>query len=135
MTEQTKTSESAVGDVVLEAVSISRDYYLGRGRSGPVLSAVRDVSLSLYRRGVVAIVGESGSGKSTVARMLAGQETLTSGEVRLDGKVVHLKHRRAFRAYKRLTQFIPFATTWKGQSRFTEAYRASRQSKRRCIGS
>jgi peptide/nickel transport system ATP-binding protein len=113
MTDQIATKTGTVGDVVLEAVNISRDYYLGRGRSGPVLSAVREVSLSLYRRGVVAIVGESGSGKSTVARMLAGQETLTSGEVRLDGNVVHVKHRKAFRAYKREVQMVfqdPFAS-------------------------
>ena len=113
MSTEITTPLGLQGDVVLEAVSISRDYYLGRSRRGPVLSAVRDVSFGLYRRGVVAIVGESGSGKSTVARMLAGQETLTSGEVRLDGEVVHLKHRRAFRTYKREVQMVfqdPFAS-------------------------
>jgi peptide/nickel transport system ATP-binding protein len=61
----------------------------------------------------VALVGESGSGKSTVARLLAGQDHLTSGEVRLDGNVVHLRHRRTFRNYKHEVQMVfqdPFAS-------------------------
>jgi peptide/nickel transport system ATP-binding protein len=98
---------------VLEAVRIGRDFRLGHGRNAPVLRAVRDVSFGLYRQAVVALVGESGSGKSTVARLLAGQERLTNGEVRLDGEVVHLHHRRTFRTYKHEVQMVfqdPFAS-------------------------
>jgi peptide/nickel transport system ATP-binding protein len=101
------------GPLVLEAVHIDKDFRLGSGRSATVLSAVRDVSFGLFERGVVALVGESGSGKSTVARLLAGQEPLTSGEVRLNDNVVRLNQRAAFRAYKREVQMIfqdPFAS-------------------------
>ncbi len=69
-------------------------------RPRPPLHAVRDVSFNLYRGAVVALVGESGSGKSTVARLLAGQEHLTSGSIRLDGAPVDLSGQRAFRRYK-----------------------------------
>jgi len=101
------------GPLVLEAVGIHKDFKLGSGPHSAVLNAVRDVSFGLYRSGVVALVGESGSGKSTVARLLSGQERLTSGEVRLDGKKIGLHHRRAFRAYKNEVQMVfqdPFAS-------------------------
>jgi peptide/nickel transport system ATP-binding protein len=71
------------------------------------------VSLQLRRSDVVALVGESGSGKSTVAKLLAGQERPTSGEVLLDGEVAHHSGRRGFRAYKSEVQMVfqdPFAS-------------------------
>ncbi len=101
------------GALVLEAVQLCKDFRLGRRRDAAVLAAVSDVSFGLYRGAVVALVGESGSGKSTVARLLAGQDELTSGEVRLDGRAMHLDHRKAFRSYKRDVQMVfqdPFAS-------------------------
>jgi len=78
-----------------------------------VLSAVRSVSLQLYRSAVVALVGESGSGKSTVAKLLAGQEVPTAGRILLDGESVVPADRREFRRYKRDVQLLfqdPFAS-------------------------
>ncbi|WP_395571103.1 ABC transporter ATP-binding protein [Streptomyces sp. BK79] len=43
--------------------------------------AVDGVSFSLPERGSLAIVGESGSGKTTTARMIAGLETPSGGDV------------------------------------------------------
>jgi ABC-type glutathione transport system ATPase component len=45
------------------------------------LQAVDDVSFTLMSGGSLAIVGESGSGKTTVARMIAGLETPSSGTI------------------------------------------------------
>jgi peptide/nickel transport system ATP-binding protein len=98
------------GPLALEAVSVSKDFRLGHGQ---VVHAVRDVSFALYRGAVVALVGESGSGKSTAARLLAGQERLTSGEIRLDGAPVDPSGRRAFRRYKSDVQLVfqdPFSS-------------------------
>ena len=98
------------GPLAMEAVSISKDFKLHRSE---VLSAVRDVSFNLYRGAVVGLVGESGSGKSTVAKLLAGQERLTSGEVRLNGHQVALSDQRAFRKYKSEVQLVfqdPFSS-------------------------
>ena len=75
------------GPLTMEAVSLDKDFRLGRGH---MLHAVRGVSFGLYRGAVVALVGESGSGKSTVARLLAGQERLTGGSIRLDGEPVEV---------------------------------------------
>ncbi len=38
----------------------------------------------------IVILGPSGCGKSTVLRMIAGLETITDGEISIDGKVVNL---------------------------------------------
>jgi peptide/nickel transport system ATP-binding protein len=94
----------------MEAIAISKDFSLGRGQ---VLHAVREVSFDLHRGTATALVGESGSGKSTVARLLAGQEQLTSGSIRLDGAPVDLSGRRAFRRHKGKVQLVfqdPFSS-------------------------
>ena len=52
------------------------------------------VSLELYAGETLALVGESGSGKTTLARMLAGLEAPTAGEILLDG--ASLPFRRSF---------------------------------------
>lgn len=48
--------------------------------------AVNDVNFVLPRGGSLGIVGESGSGKTTVARMLLGLETPSSGEILVCGR-------------------------------------------------
>jgi peptide/nickel transport system ATP-binding protein len=104
------TSAVAQGTPAMEAISITRNFSLGHGQT---VRAVRDVSFSLYRGMVVALVGESGSGKSTVARLLAGQEALTSGSIRLHGQPASLSSRRAFRRHKSEVQLVfqdPFAS-------------------------
>ena len=73
------------GTPTLEARGLSKDYRLSAGRHSARLEAARDVSLMLHPRVIVALVGESGSGKSTVAKLLAGQERPTDGEILLDG--------------------------------------------------
>jgi oligopeptide/dipeptide ABC transporter ATP-binding protein len=101
------------GELVLEAVNLSKDYRLSRGRGASVISAVQDVSFGLRRGAVVALVGESGSGKSTIAKLLAGQERRTGGQIRLDGTEIDPSARRRFRAYKSEVQMIfqdPFAS-------------------------
>jgi peptide/nickel transport system ATP-binding protein len=109
-TEPIRSAAADRGQVAMEALSLCRDYRLQRGS---VLHAVDAVSFSLFAGAVVALVGESGSGKSTIAKLLAGQERLTSGSISLDGAVVHTRGRRAFRRYKRQVQLVfqdPFSS-------------------------
>src|SRR5208282_3395800 len=111
MTDQTLTSAAAGrGPLAMEAISVSKDFRIGRRQ---ILHAVRDVSFNLYRGAVVALVGESGSGKSTAAKLLAGQERLTSGVIQLDGKRVDVTSRGDFRRYKSHVQLVfqdPFSS-------------------------
>jgi peptide/nickel transport system ATP-binding protein len=98
------------GELAMEAIGLNKVFHLGRGAS---LQAVRNVSFGLYKGAVVALVGESGSGKSTVAKLLAGQERLTSGQITLGGNPVHVNGNHAFRRYKSQVQYVfqdPFSS-------------------------
>ncbi|HEX9042114.1 MAG TPA: oligopeptide/dipeptide ABC transporter ATP-binding protein [Trebonia sp.] len=98
------------GPLVMAATGLNKVFHLGRGAS---LQAVRNVSFGLYKGAVVALVGESGSGKSTVAKMLAGQERPTSGQITLDGKPIDVRSGHAFRRYKSEVQYVfqdPFSS-------------------------
>ncbi|NUC71230.1 ABC transporter ATP-binding protein [Haloterrigena sp. SYSU A558-1] len=50
--------------------------------------AVEDVSVTIDDGELLCLLGPSGSGKSTTLRMLAGLETPTDGEIRIDGEDV-----------------------------------------------
>jgi multiple sugar transport system ATP-binding protein len=52
-------------------------------------TAVTNVDLEVEDGEFVVFVGPSGCGKSTLLRMIAGLETITSGEVRINGQVVN----------------------------------------------
>ncbi|ELZ96407.1 ABC transporter ATP-binding protein [Haloferax sulfurifontis] len=56
--------------------------------SGPII-AVEELSLDIPDGEFVVFVGPSGCGKSTTLRMLAGLESITDGEIRLDGEPVN----------------------------------------------
>ncbi|HRK34082.1 MAG TPA: sn-glycerol-3-phosphate ABC transporter ATP-binding protein UgpC [Candidatus Hydrogenedentes bacterium] len=53
------------------------------------VNAVKDASLVVEDKEFVVLVGPSGCGKSTTLRMIAGLEDISSGEVRIDGRVVN----------------------------------------------
>src|SRR5690606_14802094 len=50
---------------------------------------VHGVSVDIEDGELVVIVGPSGCGKSTLLRMVAGLETITAGEIRIDGARVN----------------------------------------------
>src|SRR5207244_922030 len=50
---------------------------------------VKDVNLEMHDREFVVLVGPSGCGKTTTLRMVAGLEDISSGEIRIDEKVVN----------------------------------------------
>ncbi len=53
------------------------------------VEAVKGVSIDIPDGGFCVLVGPSGCGKSTLLRMVAGLETITSGECRIGGRVVN----------------------------------------------
>ncbi len=58
-------------------------------RFGEAVVAVDDLSLEVTDGEFMILVGPSGCGKTTALRMVAGLEQLTSGEIRIGGRVVN----------------------------------------------
>lgn len=50
---------------------------------------IHGVNIDIHDKEFVVIVGPSGCGKSTLLRMVAGLETITEGEIKIDGKRVN----------------------------------------------
>ena len=50
---------------------------------------IRDFSLNIKSQSFTTLVGPSGCGKSTLLRMIAGLESITSGNISIDGKLVN----------------------------------------------
>jgi ABC-type glutathione transport system ATPase component len=78
-----------VAEPILQVEHLGKVFGSRRGRAA--VAAVDDVSFTVAPGGSLAIVGESGAGKTTVARMLLGLETPTSGRILLAG---HERDRR-----------------------------------------
>ena len=61
--------------------------------------ALKSVSLSLQEGEIHALVGENGAGKSTLIKILTGVEQSDEGEVRVEGRTVHLANAQEAQAH------------------------------------
>jgi multiple sugar transport system ATP-binding protein len=68
----------------MAAVTIDNVY-----KSFGSVQVIHGVSVDIQDGEFVILVGPSGCGKSTLLRMVAGLETITSGEIRIGGKVIN----------------------------------------------
>ena len=71
-------------------------------RSGEVdIPALSGASFSVEKGEFCVIVGASGAGKTTILNILGGMDSLTEGEVFLDGKEISALNRKELTAYRR----------------------------------
>lgn len=72
--------------VILEVNGLNKEF---ESPQGETITALKNLHFKTHKREFVCVIGPSGCGKSTLIRILAGLETPSSGEVLLDGNVVH----------------------------------------------
>ena len=70
----------------------------------PAVMAVQNANLTICRGDIFGIAGESGSGKTTVARMIIGLASPTSGRIEIDGRSVESWRRDP--AFRRRIQIV-----------------------------
>jgi multiple sugar transport system ATP-binding protein len=56
------------------------------------LEILKGIDLSLDKGGFLVLVGPSGCGKSTLLNTIAGLETISAGEIRIDGEMINDLH-------------------------------------------
>ncbi len=56
--------------------------------AGPV-RALDSINLDIYPGELIGVIGRSGAGKTTLVNMVSGTDTITSGEVIVDGLSIH----------------------------------------------
>lgn len=81
----------------VEFCHVSKIYEMGEVR----IDALRDASFTVDKGEICVIVGPSGAGKTTLLNILGGMDTLTSGNVRIDGKEISAYSGRQLTAYRR----------------------------------
>jgi peptide/nickel transport system ATP-binding protein len=70
------------------------------------VSAVADVSFGIHRGETFGLVGESGCGKTTIARLIVGLESATSGSIHFEGKDLASASGRQYRRQRQKIQFM-----------------------------
>ena len=73
---------NATEDAYVEFEHVQKSY------DGEIL-VIKDLNLAMAKGEFLTMLGPSGSGKTTCLMMLAGFETATHGEIRLDGQEIN----------------------------------------------
>jgi len=77
-------SRFPIPGIVLRATAVAKTYSEGKLRT----EVLRGVDFTLNRGETLAIIGASGAGKSTLLHLLGGLDTLTAGEIEVEGRAL-----------------------------------------------
>ena len=81
----------------VEFREVKKQYRMGE----VTIYALRDVSFEIEKGEICVIVGASGAGKTTLLNILGGMDTLTSGQVLLDGQDISKYSSKELTRYRR----------------------------------
>ena len=84
--DSTQSSTEVRSTAKVEVQAVTKRYV--SARTGEQVEALTPVTLDVRQGEFLAIVGPSGCGKSTLLKMVAGIETLSSGRILVDGRVI-----------------------------------------------
>ncbi|MBL8515304.1 MAG: ATP-binding cassette domain-containing protein, partial [Betaproteobacteria bacterium] len=66
-----------------------RNVNFAYGRHAPVC---RDISFDIDANGMACLLGPSGCGKTTILRLIAGFESVHTGEIAMEGRILSNPH-------------------------------------------
>ncbi|MDQ4214976.1 ATP-binding cassette domain-containing protein [Microbacterium sp. ASV81] len=95
-------------DAVVRATGLHKTFQVAEGFFGKKkeFQAVKNVDLAVPKGSTLGIIGESGSGKTTVARMLVGLLSPTSGDISINGQSVFDRRGRTTTAGRTAAQMV-----------------------------
>ena len=81
----------------VEYHNVGKTYHMGEVE----INALHDTSFAVEKGELVVIVGPSGAGKTTLLNILGGMDTLSEGQVIIDGQDISSYNRKQLTEYRR----------------------------------
>ena len=81
----------------VEFHNVGKTYHMGEIQ----INALHDTTFEVEKGELVVIVGPSGAGKTTLLNILGGMDTLSTGQVFLDGQEISALNRKQLTEYRR----------------------------------
>lgn len=84
-------------DSFVEFKNVGKTYHMGEVD----IEALRDVNFTIRKGEFCVVVGASGAGKTTILNILGGMDSLSCGQVFLDGTEISSYNKKKLTAYRR----------------------------------
>ena len=84
-------------DSFVEFKNVGKTYHMGEVD----IEALRDVNFTIGKGEFCVVVGASGAGKTTILNILGGMDSLSCGQVFLDGQEISSYNKKKLTAYRR----------------------------------
>ncbi len=84
-------------EIILNVLNLSKHYKYYKSIfdiKRDVIKAVDDITFGVFRNEIFAVVGETGCGKSTLAKLITGLISKTSGDIYYDGELLDYKDKK-----------------------------------------
>ncbi|MBD2139739.1 ABC transporter ATP-binding protein [Anabaena sp. FACHB-1237] len=101
---------------LIEIEGVEKEFNLENGMKSIIL---QNINLRILPGSLVSLVGHSGCGKSTILNIIAGLETATRGNVKVDGQIVKKPDRDRMVVFQNYS-LLPWLNVWENVALFVE---------------